>query len=105
MIRLPLQNITHYTDGGFLQAALADLAAATGGQEVFGLLAGSVLLLAFYLASNGRMATVAALTTLSGGVLIASLPPGFQRMAQVIIFLGLVSALYAGFDKFVDQTP
>lgn len=100
-----LQNITHYTDGKMFEAALADLAAAVGGQEVFGLLVGAVLMLAFYLASNGGMASVAALTALSGGLLIASLPPGFQRVAQVVIFLGLVAAVYALIDKFVDSTP
>jgi len=44
-----LLQLGDYTDGGLLDAALSDLAAAVGGDAVFGLLVGGVLLLSFYL--------------------------------------------------------
>ena len=94
-----------YTSGGLLEAALTDLSAAVGGDAVFGLLVGGVLMLAFYLASNGGLATPATLTALVGGILIPALPPGFGRIAQVIIFLGLVAAIMAGLEKYVSNTP
>jgi hypothetical protein len=100
-----LLQLGDYTDGGLLEAALNDLAAAVGGDAVFGLLVGGTLILAFYLASSGGLATPAVLTALVGGLMIPVLPAGMQRIAQVIIFLGLVAALLAGLDRWVDNTP
>lgn len=98
-------QLSDYTSGGLLEAALNDLAAAVGGDGVFGLLAGGVLIMSFYLASSGGLATPAVLTALVGGLMIPVLPAGFARMAQVIIFLGLVAALLAGLDRWVDNSP
>jgi hypothetical protein len=100
----PLQ-LGDYTDGGLLDAALNDLAAAVGGDAVFGLLVGGGVLFSFYLASDGGLATPSVLTALAGGVLFGTLPGGFARIAQVIIFVGLVGAIFGLLDKFVDQTP
>jgi hypothetical protein len=88
-----------------LKWSLGELGAAFGGPEVFAFLAGGVLLLSFYIASNGGLAAPATLTALVGGVLIASLPAGYQSMGQVIIFLGLVAALLAGFRKYGTTNP
>jgi hypothetical protein len=98
-----LLQLSDYTDGGLLDAALADLAGAVGGQASFGLIVGSVLMLAFYLASSGSLATPATLTALSGGILIASLPPGYGTMAQVVIFLGLAAAVLAALNKYAGS--
>jgi len=95
----PLQSdIQPGTD--LLSWALGEIATAFGGPEVFGLLGGSVLLLAFYLASDGGLATPATLTVLTGGLLIGALPAGYQSMALVVIFIGIVGALLAGFEKY-----
>lgn len=96
-------QLSDYTDGKMLEAALADLAGALGGQTSFGLIVGALLMLSFYLASNGGIATPATLTALSGGILIASLPPGFQQMAQVIIFLGLAAAVWSALGRFAGR--
>lgn len=100
----PLQ-LGDYTSGNLLKAALNDLAAAVGGDVVFGLLVGGGVLFSFYLASDGGLATPATLTALLGGVLFGTLPGGFVRIGQVVIFVGLVAALFGLLDKFVDQTP
>jgi len=88
-----------------LDWSLGQLATAFGGPEVFGLLGGGVLLLSFYVASNGGLVAPATLTAIIGGVLIAALPPGYQSMAQVVIFLGLVAALLAAFRKYASTNP
>jgi len=100
----PLQ-LGDYTSGGLLEAALNDLAAAVGGDAVFGLLVGGGVLFSFYLASDGGLATPATLTALLGGILFGTLPGGFVRIGQVVIFVGLVAAVFSLLDKFVDQTP
>jgi len=94
-----------YIDGGLLDAALGDLAAAVGGDGVFGLLVGGGVLFSFYLASDGGLATPSVMTALFGGVLFGTLPAGFARIGQVVIFVGLVAAIFGLLDKFVDQTP
>jgi hypothetical protein len=104
MIRVVLQ-LDKYLDGGMLEAALADLAAAVGGEAVFGLLAGAMVMLTFYIASNGGLATPATLTALTGGVMIAALPVGFRAIGQVVIFLGLVGAVLSVFNKMVAERP
>jgi len=38
-------------------------------------------------------------------VLFGTLPGGFVRIGQVVIFVGLVAAVFSLLDKFVDQTP
>lgn len=88
-----------------LSWTLGELGAAFGSPEAFAFLAGGTLLLSFYLASNGGLAAPATLTALIGGVLIASLPAGYQSMGQVVIFLGLVAALLAGFRKYATTNP
>jgi hypothetical protein len=98
-------ELSEYADGGLLDAALGDLAAAVGGEQMFGLLVGGALLLSFYLASNGGLTTPAALTALSGGLLISALPPAYRAIAQTVIFLGLAVGVMALFDKFVDREP
>lgn len=100
-----LLQLSDYTSGGLLKAALTDLAAAVGGDANFGLLVGGVLLLSFYIASNGGLATPATATALVGGIMIPALPPGFGRIAQVIIVLGLMAAIMAGLEKYVSNTP
>jgi len=88
-----------------LEWSLGELGAAFGGEAAFGFMAGGVLLLSFYLASDGGLAAPATLTALVGGVLVAALPAGYQSMAQVVIFLGLVAALLAGFRAYGTTNP
>lgn len=88
-----------------LSCALGDLAASVGGQAVFGLLAGGLILTSFYVASNGGLATPATLTAITGAILVGALPPAYQGMAMIIIFLGIAGGLLATLSKFVDATP
>lgn len=103
---LPLQ-LGCYTDNpqGMLECALSDLAGAVGGQAMFALLGGGTVIFAYYKASGGSLATPSVMLFLLGGLMIPSLPANFQVMAQVLMFLGLVGAVLAGLDKYVDNTP
>jgi len=104
-MRLTLQSGPFDPGTDMLEWSLGELGAAFGGPEVFAFLAGGVLLLSFYIASNGGLAAPATLTALVGGVLIASLPAQYQSMGQVVIFLGLVAALLAGFRTYGTTNP
>lgn len=90
---------------GMLECALADMAASVGGQGMFALLGGGLFIFVYYIASGGKLATPSVMLLITGGLMIPVLPAQFALMAQVIMFLGLVGAILAGLDKYVDQTP
>jgi len=91
-----------YLDGqGWLQCALDQMVAATGGEGVFGLLVGSTLLLTFYIVSGGRLATASTLTVLIGTIMVPSLPSQYQTVAVTIMFLGLFGGLLKLAERYV----
>jgi hypothetical protein len=99
------QSLGCYTGGNdLLQCALGDMAAAMGGDAVFGLLVGGSVLLTFYVASGGGLATPGVLTALLGGIMIPALPPAYQSIAMTIVLLGLTAALLSGAKKYVMST-
>lgn len=88
-----------------LQCSLDDLASSVGGQAMFGFLVGGMLITGFYVASNGGLATASTLTAVIGALMIPALPPTYQGIAFIIIFLGIAGAVMSGLDKYVDSTP
>lgn len=100
-------QLSCYTDNpqGMLGCALGDLAASAGGQSIFALFGGGLFIMAYYLASGGKLATPSVMLLLLGGLMVPVLPAGYGTMAQVIMFLGVVGAILAGLDKYVDRTP
>jgi len=91
-----------YINGNdWLNCGLTQLTAATGGEGLFGVLTGSTVLLAFYIASGGQLATASTMTVLIGGVLVAALPANYQAIAITIMFIGLVGAVLRGLETFV----
>jgi len=102
-----LLQLACYTDNpqGMLGCALGDLAGAVGGPSMFALFGGGLFIMSYYLASGGKLATPSVMLLITGGLMIPVLPPNYQIMAQVIMFLGLVGAVLAGLDKYVDRTP
>lgn len=103
---IPLQ-LACYTNNpqGMLTCALSDLAGAVGGESMFALLGGGLIIGTYYLASGGSLATPSVMVFLLGALMIPSLPVQYQGMAQVLMFLGIVGAILAGLDKYVDRTP
>ena len=95
-----------YTSDGanLLGCALSDMGLALGGDFTFGILVAGTVLLVFYLASDGGIATPAVLTALSGGIMFPVLPSEHQTIAMTIVFFGLTAAVLASLKKYV-MTP
>lgn len=86
-----------------LDCATQGLFDAVLGQGVFALIVAALLVVSFYVATNGGIAVPATVLTLMGGFLIVAVPPQYQTTAQAIIFVGLVAGLLALANKYVMQ--
>jgi len=95
-----LQLGCYASEGDRLQCIFTDLTAATGGEALFGLFLGGVLMTAFYIASNGSIAVPALVLTLTGAVLVPMLPGNVSGMAGTIIILGLAAAVFAALRRY-----
>lgn len=84
-----------------LDCAFGDLAAATRGEAVLGLIFGGAIMLGFYNATDAGLATVAVLLILIGSLLIPVLPGFLSGVATTLMFLGLVAGVLAGIEKYV----
>lgn len=84
--------LTNTGDGWacFLQAVTN----AFYGPTVFGVIAGSMLVVALYIASNYHPAPPSIGTMLIGGVLIPWLPPQFHGIAQVVMVIGFITGVF-----------
>jgi hypothetical protein len=98
-----MSNYQCYTDtsSNIIDCTVEGLHAGAGGAEVLGLLTASVLIVSFYVASNGGVAAAAVLTSVAGGVLVTTLPTQFQSTAQIVMFAGLVGAILALANRYV----
>jgi hypothetical protein len=100
----PLQSeiaLGDYLGGNdMLQAALDDLVFAAGGEAIFGLLVGGVLILALWIAGDGDLATPSVTTVLVGALMFPLLPGTYLTIARVITFLGLTAAILAAVEKY-----
>lgn len=101
-----MSNFGCYKDpnSAAIDCAVQGLWASVGGQEIFAFLVAGMLALGMYVASDGGLATPATVLTLTGSFLLTSLPAQYQSTAQVVIFVGLVSAIMALGRKYVMRT-
>lgn len=92
-----------YTDPStpILECSINSLQAAVFGEQAFALIVSSVLIVAFYVASNGRLGAAAVLTTTVGGLFIGTLPVQYQTTAQIVMFMGLTVGLFAIAQRYV----
>lgn len=74
---------------------------STGGDPLFGLLVGGVVILSYFIASGGDLATPSVLTIIFGGILAQVLPGGLVGVAWAIAFVGLVGAIVAVSQRYV----
>lgn len=104
MIRNPLQTVdiegSCYFGGDALSCLLDQLVGAFG-QSLFGLLAGAVLFYAFYIASEGDMATPTVALVLTGTVFVGMVPGQYQSIAMGVVVVGLAVALWQVVKKYV----
>jgi hypothetical protein len=87
--------------GDGLRNALDVLVAATGGEALFGAVAGALVILPMWIAGKRDPATPVVLLILLGGLGLSILPGGLQEIAMGILVTGIVSALLAVGRRYV----
>lgn len=90
-----------YFGGDALSCLINQWVVAFGGPNVFGLLTGSLLFIAFYIASDGSISVPAVALLLVGTVLIPALPAQYSAIATTVVFIGLAAAVFAVMQRYV----
>jgi hypothetical protein len=91
-----------YTGGGdLLSAVLADLTAATGGEALFGVLVGGLIVTSFYVGGDRDLATPTVLTIILGSVLIPMLPASYQQLGISLIIVGIAAGIMALANRYI----
>ena len=90
-----------YFSGDALTCLIDQQVAAFGGEALFGLLLGSAIFGAFYIASGGDMATPTVALILTGTVIIGMLPASYQSIAYSVVLIGLAAALWQVFKQYI----
>lgn len=90
-----------YFGGDALTCLLDQLVGATGGEALFGLMAGALLFMAFYVASEGDMATPTVALILTGTVFVPMVPGSYGDIGIGIIVIGLGAAVWQVLQKYV----
>lgn len=90
-----------YTGGGnMLWCALDQITAAFGGQGLFGLMTGGLVILGMYALSKDVVVS-AVVALVFGGILVPALPGQYQALALSIMFAGGVAALFGLANKTI----
>jgi hypothetical protein len=99
----PLQSIADscYFGGSALTCLLDQLVGSLGGTSLFGFLLGAFIFGAFYLASDGDLATPTVALVLSGTVIVGMLPRQFQEIAYGVVLIGLGVAVWQVLQRYV----
>jgi hypothetical protein len=90
-----------YAGGDMYSCMIGDMVGAFSGSVTFGLIFGGFIILAYYLAGDGEIATVAIVTILFGGILIPALPGTYRTVAYSIMFAGMFVGLWAVTRRYV----
>lgn len=90
-----------YFGGDGLACLLDQIVSAFGGEALFGLIAGSVIFVGFYIAGEGSLATPTVALVLTGTVTMSMLPASYSRIAYGIVLIGLAAALWQVMQKYV----
>lgn len=105
MIPTPLQSVnigdSCYFGGSALTCLLDQLVAAFGGPGMFGVLAGGMLFVVFYVAGDGGLATPTVVLTLAGTVLASMAPPQYREIALGVVVIGVAAALWGVVRQYV----
>lgn len=92
-----------YFGGDALSCLIGHQVAAFGGEGLFGLVVGSVIFVAFYIAADGDLATPTVALVLTGTVLIGMLPASYQQIAYGVVVIGLAAALWQVFKQYIFE--
>lgn len=99
----PLQSVSDwcYFNNGPMGCLVSQYAGAFGGEALFGVLMGSVIFTAFYVASDGDMATPTVAVILCGTALIPMVPPRYGQIGMYVVTIGLAAAVWQVLQKYV----
>lgn len=103
MIAMLLQSIgdSCYFSGNGLTCLLDQITSAFGGPELFGLVAGALIFVVFYVASEGDLATPTVALILSGTVFIPMLPGSYSQIAYGVVAIGLAAGVWQVLKQYV----
>lgn len=90
-----------YFGGSALACLLDQLTAAFGGPGMFGVLAGGMLFVVFYVAADGGLATPTVVLILSGTVLASMAPAQYREIALGVVVIGVAAALWGVIRQYV----
>jgi len=94
-------NASKWANASVHQCIFGPATQTTGGDPLFGLLVGGSVILSYYLASGGDLATPSVLTILFGGILAQVLPGGLVSVAWALAFTGLVGSIVAVSQRYI----
>jgi hypothetical protein len=94
-------NNSCYFGGDALQCLLDQLVAGFGGEAIFGLLAGALIFVVFYVAGEGDLATPTVALILTGTVFVSMLPNNYADIGAGVVAIGLTAALWQVVQKYI----
>ena len=92
------------TEGTMSQCVLDGVFSAGPSPSLIGLGIGSVVLVSFYIASEGHIAAPAAMMILFGGILVPMLPPQFVGLAYMLAVVGTAALIFQVYTRFTEET-
>lgn len=90
-----------YFGGDALQCLLDQMVSGLGGEQLFGLVLGATIFVAFYIASNGDLATPTVALILTGTVFVGMLPQNYQSIAYGVVVIGLAASVWTVLQQYV----
>lgn len=98
-----MQSISNscYFGGDGLTCLLDQYVSALGGEALFGVIMGAVIFVAFYVASEGDMATPTVALVLTGTVIVPMVPGNYGDIGMGVVVIGLTAALWQAVQKYV----
>jgi hypothetical protein len=87
--------------GDLISCMFSDLGAAYGGEAVFGVVISSFIVLSFYVAGDGDLATPTVVLILLGGIAAPMLPAQYVTAAQTIVVVGVAVGIISLGRRYV----
>lgn len=97
---MSISNSCYFGDQA-LKCLVDQYIGAFGGEGLLGLMAGSLLFIVFYIASDGNVAVPTVVVILTGGLTIPMLPAQYAAISSGLVVIGLASALWQVLQKYV----
>jgi len=99
----PLQSLADsgLFSGDALDWLLGLLVSATGGEAIFGVFAGGVLYLVFYIAAEGDIAVPTTVLILTSTVFVAMVPEQYGSLSAGVAIIGVAAVTFGAIQRYV----